>query len=162
MGSIAHNTIFTRNGTEVSGLAKDAFKPSVWNAINEFLTVGITSGDTVTYTFVQPTKGVAVYNSWSLAFWDGTDYKSSKGTFVRADTWLNKSSDAGFKDALWSAGGVGAEFTYETGYDYKNTGMELDTSATVVLTITYDGTNVDITQTINGTKSFTVNSSSWK
>lgn len=157
----------TLNVTKVtyndSVLAKEnnSFKPTTWNAINEFISVPMTEGATVTYTFTQPSVGDGAHNSWSLAFWNGADYKLSKGTFVRCDTWLNKSSDAGFTDGLWSAGGDGARFVYEDGFDYLNTASKLEVDDVVVLSITYDGTDVVITQTINGEKSFTVSSTSW-
>ena len=160
----------TLNVTKVtyndSVLAKEnnSFKPTTWNAINEFISVPMTEGATVTYTFTQPTPGTAAWNSWSLAFWDGAEYTLSKGTFVRGDTWLNPSvgtDSAGFSGVLWSAGNTSASFNYEEGYDAENTSWKLKSDDVVVLSITYDGTNVVITQTINGEKSFTVSSTSW-
>ena len=144
-----------------AGTANSSFKPTAWNAIDEFISVKMTKGDVVKYTFTQPTNGTDVWNSWSLAFWDGATYKTSNGTFVRADTWLNKSTEAGFTAGLWSAGGVTAGFTYSSGYDHQNTGKTLPTDKDVVMTISYDGTDVTITQTIDGTQSFTVSSTSW-
>lgn len=158
------NVTEVKSNTDVLDVANDSFKPTTWNAISEFISVLMKVGDTVTYTFTQPTPGTAAWNSWSLAFWDGAEYTLSKGTFVRGDTWLNPSvgtNSAGFSGVLWSAGDTSASFKYEEGYDAENTSWKLKSDDVVVLSITYDGTNVVITQTINGEKSFTVSSTSW-
>ena len=145
--------------TEKTALeASSGFMPSVWNAISEYKTVLLKKGSSATYTFTQPTNGSEPYKTWDLAFYDG----ANNGQFLRGDNWLNANTDAGFSGNLWVAGGVTADGYYSNSYTYLTAASKLDTSATVVVTITYDGTDVVVSETVGGTAAYTTKSKYWK
>ncbi|MCH5295766.1 MAG: hypothetical protein J1F14_07720 [Treponema sp.] len=136
-------------------------KPSVWNAISEFETVELPKDSEVSFTFQQPAQGTLNHNSWALAIYEKEDYKTGLGQFVRADTWLNISTDAKFTGGIWSAGGTGADMDYENGYTAETAGKTLPTNKDVVVTVSFDGTNVTITETVDGEKAMSVSSTKW-
>jgi len=150
-------TSVTLDGVAKSSLVDSSFLPSAWNATSEFKTVTLTAGQTVVYTFKQPAQSASAWVTWSLAFWDDNKY----GNFLRGDNWLNSYSDAGFTSYKWVTGGSSANGTYSNGYTYQTAGCELDTSATVTLTVTFDGTNVTVVEAVNGTTAYSTTSSAW-
>src|SRR5574344_1835332 len=131
-------TKVTIDGVEQADKVKSALKPSGWNAISEFDTVKLGSGSTVEFTFKQPTKGVNAWETWALAISDD----NNAGQFLRADNWLNTSTDAGFTTGKWCAGGVTAAGTYKNGFTYVTCGSTLSTDATVVVSVTLDNNDV--------------------
>ena len=137
-------------------------QPSSWNAISEFETVTLPAGQAVSFTFQQPTQGERAHNSWALAIYEAESYKAGLGQFVRGDTWLNKSTDAGFTGGIWSAGDRGADFTYETGQDYLTTASKLPIDKDVVVTVSFDGTDIEIIETVGGAKVMSASSKNWK
>ncbi|MCR4733735.1 MAG: hypothetical protein K5829_01860 [Treponema sp.] len=145
------------NGTVDASLANSALAPSAWNSITQFIQVEIEEGQYVEYTFTQPEQGSNSWNSWALAIFDDNNY----GNFLRADNWLNSSTDATFVGGKWVAGGSSANGTWSNGYTYETVGSQLPTDATVVLRVEYDGTNVTVTETVNGTEAYTTSSSNW-
>lgn len=145
------------NGVADSSLISSNFKPSAWNAISEFITVELAAGDYVEYTFTQPTQSSDAWVTWALAFYDD----SNNGNFLRADSWLNSSKDAGFGTGLWCAGAVTSGAEFSNGYTYSTAGSMLPTTATVVVKVAYDGTDVTVTETVNGTLAQTVSSANW-
>ncbi|MFA6937716.1 MAG: hypothetical protein WCQ67_05750 [Treponema sp.] len=145
------------NGATDSSLVDNDFKPSAWNAISEFITVDLAAGDYVEYTFTQPTQSSNAWETWALAFYDD----NNNGNFLRADAWLNSSTDAGFGIGLWGNGGATSSAEFSNDYTYSTAGSMLPTNATVVLKVAYDGTNVTVTETVNGTLAQTVSSANW-
>lgn len=139
------------DGEEQTGLAKNNFQPSAWNAVGEFIKVKLEKGQTVSYIFQQPTQGVSLWNSWGLAFWDGfEDYTKSKGNFVRADNWLNSSTDAGFIGGLYNGGGRQVVITdpapavspWADGWDVASMGHLLPTDKNVKVSISLSNDGV--------------------
>ena len=145
------------NGTVNASLADSDFEPSAWNSLDEFINVTLASGEYVEYTFTQPTQGSNVWNSWSIAVSDGNDH----GNFLRADNWLNTSTDAGYSSGYWCAGGSSANGSWSNGYSYDTQGSLLPTDATVVIKVAYDGTDVTITETVDGDLAYTTTSANW-
>lgn len=84
-----------------------------------------------------------------------------RGVFFRGDNWMNKSTDAGFTGGLWSEGAVSTAAVFEAGYDAINTSQKLPVTAAVKIEVEFDGANAVITQTIDGKKSFTINTASY-
>ncbi len=150
-------TNVTVDGTSQTSLIDSSFAPSAWNAFSEFKTVSLEAGETAVFTFLQPTQGSGAYNTWGLAFYDDNDY----GDFLRGDNWLNSYSDAGFSGAKWVNGNSSANGTYSNDYTYLTSGSQLPTDATVTLTVTFDGTDVTVTETVNGTTAYTTSSGAW-
>lgn len=134
-----------------------ALAPSSWYAINEFETVKISKGSSVSFTFTQPTQGVNPWNSWSLAFYDENDI----GQFMRGDNWLNNSRDATFTSGLWNEGNSSANGTWSNGYTYETCASKLPTDAVVVVNVVFDGSDVVITETIDGVLAYTASSENW-
>ena len=145
------------NGVAQAGLSNEALRPSAWNAISEFITVELEAGDYVEYTFTQPTQGANAWESWAIALYD----ENNLGNFIRADLWLNASSDAGFTSGKWSTGGVTSGGVLADGETYQTVGMSLPTDATVVVKVTFDGDNDVVTETVNGTLVQTIDSANW-
>lgn len=135
--------------------------PSAWNAISEFETVKLQQDSTVKFTFKQQTQGTSAWNSWALAIYDKESVASAKGQFIRGDNWLNSSTDAGFTGGLYVAGGSSANGSWENGYTYETCASKLATDAVVVVSVTYDGTVVKISETVNGDTAYTTDSSKW-
>lgn len=146
------------NGTVDASLAEAALKPSAWNAIGEFIQVEIKAGEYVEYTFTQPTQGTEGWNSWALAIFDDNNY----GNFVRADNWLNNSADAGFVSGKWGAGGKTAGAVFGNGYGWDTCSKLLPVDAAIAVKVEFDGENVVITETVDGTLAATISSSNWK
>ena len=145
------------DGVAQSSLVDSSFKPSAWNATSEFKTVTLKTGQSVVYTFTQPAQGAGAWNSWSFAFWDDNKY----GNFLRGDNWLNTYSDAGFTSYKWVAGGSSANGTYSNEYTYLTAASTLDTSATVTLTVSFDGKDITLVETVGGKTAYTTTSSAW-
>lgn len=147
------------NGNVDASLAEAALKPSAWNAIGEFIQVEIKAGEYVEYTFTQPTQGTAPYQSWSLAFFDENNY----GNFLRGDNWINAVAYCGWTSGKWSlVGDSTAAGEWSNGYTYLTCASELDTTATVILRVEFDGENVTVTETVNGDLAYTTSSKNWK
>jgi hypothetical protein len=145
------------DGVAQSSLVDSSFKPSAWNATGEFKKVTLKEGQSVIYTFTQPVQGEGAWNSWSLAFWDDNDY----GNFLRGDNWLNVYSDAGFTSYKWVTGGSSANGIYSNEYTYLTAASMLDTSATVTLTVSFDGTDITVVEAVGGKTAYTATSSAW-
>ena len=145
------------NGTEDTTLTDAALSPSSWNAISEFIQVELGQDEYVEYTFTQPTQGASAWNSWALAIFDENNY----GNFLRGDNWLNGSADAGFESGKWSAGGAAANGTWSNGYTYETCASKLAVDAVVVVRVEFDGTDVTITETVNGDLAYTTSSADW-
>lgn len=145
------------DGVAQSSLVDPDFKPSAWNATDEFKTVTLKEGQSVVYTFTQPAQGTNAWNSWSFAFWDDNKY----GNFLRGDNWLNIYSDAGFTSYKWVAGGSSANGTYSNEYTYLTAASTLDTSATVTVTVSFDGKDITLVETVGGKTAYTTTSSAW-
>ena len=67
----------------------------------------------------------------------------------------------GFGTGLWCAGAVTSGAEFSNGYTYSTAGSMLPTTATVVVKVAYDGTDVTVTETVNGTLAQTVSSANW-
>ncbi|MBR4599237.1 MAG: hypothetical protein IKO39_04225, partial [Treponema sp.] len=93
--------------------------------------------------------------------YDNATVSTAKGQFIRGDNWLNKSADAGFSAGLWVAGASSANGSWSNGYTYETCAGKLPTDATVVVTVSYDGTNATIKETVNGETAYETDSSKW-
>lgn len=142
-------------------ITNSTISPSSWYAISEFETVKIKKGSTVSFTFTQPTQGSNAWNSWALALYDNETVSSANGQFVRGDNWLNLSTDAGFKSGLWTTGYSSANGAWSNDYTYLTCASQVPTTATIVVTVSYDGTNVEITETVDGVLAYTTSSENW-
>ena len=136
--------------------------PSTWNALSEFETVKISKGSSVSFTFTQPNQGENAWNSWAVILYDNETTSNAKGQFVRGDNWLNTSTEAGFKSGLYNSGWSSANGGWGEGFDYLNSASKLPTDAVVVVTVSFDGANVTINETINGEFAYFTNSENWK
>lgn len=156
---------FNISSVKIDGVEKaishSTLAPSSWNAISEFETVEIYKGSSVSFTFTQQTQGANSWNSWALALYDNATVSTAKGQFIRGDNWLNKSADAGFSAGLWVAGASSANGSWSNGYTYETCAGKLPTDATVVVTVSYDGTNATIKETVNGDTAYETDSSKW-
>ena len=135
-------------------VSNDNFIPAGWTAINDYMTVELKKGQNVSFTFRQPKQGEFNWNTWSLAIYENEDYTTGRGQQLRGDTFLNKPKSVGFTGGgIWSQAygeyGSGANFKYESGYDAVNTGKDLPTDKDVVVTVSFDGSDITIKQTID-------------
>ena len=158
---------------EKTTLADAAFNLSEgWNDLANLKTVAVASGASVSYTFTQTAHGDNNDSSWELAFFDGElNAETTKGLVARSDTWIQKYD---WTAAYFPAGklfdnrtdgdwGNPGNYNYSgDAYTFLTTGRDLASTDVVVLTVAYDGTNVTITETINGTQAMTVSSTAWQ
>ena len=149
------------NGKSVGG-AQDFYKPAEWNAIASFPRQALSAGDSVTFKFQNLAKGADPWNCWGLAVWaDEENYQEANGQYLRGDTWLNGFDDAGFAGGLWRAGKGPANFKYSSGFNYLNAASQLKSKSTVTVTVSFDGSNITVTETVDGKTAMTVSSTAW-
>ena len=161
--NVLNVTKVTVNGEEYDDMVWDYFKPSSWNAVGEFLAETLEKGDEIEFTFNQLNPGQNPWNTWSIAVWADEDSpKDAKGQFMRADTWLNSSTDAGFKGGLWAPGNQPGNFKFEKGQNYVSVGQALKSSDEVVVKVVFEeSNNIIVTETVNGNLVMTIASRAW-
>lgn len=143
---------------ENDGSLVDNTKQSAWH-LNYAYPVEIASGEKVSYTFTQKSKGSGNFNTWALRF---TDASGMYGNFLRADTWVNPvMTDVHEMGGWWSSGGDAANMTFKNGFTYATIGKDLSSTDVVVVTVEYDGANATIKASINGTDAMENKTSDW-
>lgn len=121
--------------------------------------VELNDGDSVAYTFAQSAKGTEFYRSWEVFFENATQ---KRGNILRGDGVVNQTDK--WPMGLWTdaTGWPSAGVKYAKNFTNINTAQNLEPSSSVVMTVTRKDLEMEITQTIDGTPSFTCKTNDWE